>query len=70
MTKYWRTLIRVEKVEEDDYVVVIPAINPEKEFLIKKSLIKVELNPNQRFHAIANLSATKTEELKLSNFEF
>jgi hypothetical protein len=66
--KRYRTLLRVQKVLEDSYLVVIPATGPQP-FEIRKEIFPFTLTQGQRLHAMANIDAELVDELFLSDFE-
>lgn len=71
--KLWRTLVRIQNVDENSIHVVIPAWDSVKVVPIKRSILPENINnlvqPMVRVHAEVNIGCENEEDLKFVNWE-
>lgn len=71
MNKY-RQLMRIMDISDNVIMVMIPGIDPQREFAIDRALFKdqVILYEGLRFYAKVNMDAKNSAELDVSDLEF
>lgn len=70
ISRSWRTLIRIEEVNETEVKVVIPGWDHLKEITLPRSTVQLEnIQPNMRVHARVNFGDELESDLKFSNWE-
>jgi hypothetical protein len=71
--KVWRTLIRIDDVDENYFYFIIPSWNPNEGISIIKSDLPPEvlaiIKPDLRLHAKVNIDATVTNDLFFIDWE-
>jgi hypothetical protein len=72
-TRMWRTLLCVEKVDENNVWLRVPAWNSEKEIKVSRSIFPPILNekfkPEFYFFGKANIGCDEAEQMRFADFE-
>lgn len=72
-SRLWRTLIRIESVEEDSLTVVVTGWNSRQTVSLPKSSVPTQIldlaKPGKRIHAQVNIGADRESDLVFEDWE-